>query len=355
MENQPQDICRNCQTPLPPPAKFCPACGQKNTDGRLTFGELLRQFSDHLLNLDARIFRTLKDLLFPGKLTVEYFSGRHIPYYHPVRLFVVAGAVLIAITSIVINENNVSQLNSIWENKKVRHLRHEEFLRLDSLREAVDSQFASPLVHVAFDTLMSQFSVGSKRSDADSTLITFDFTFGNSSKSNPAVNKMVAISDLMNMDERAIADKYDIKGFKSRLIFMQFIRIQKAADKLVFYLIGNMLWMMFIMMPMLAVVLKLLYVRRRFYYFEHLVFSFHTHTFVFHLFSLSLLVDNYADTTFTPFVFLLLAVYLVVAMKRFYGQGWLKTIVKFIIANFLYGIIFNVALLLTLIVSLVLF
>jgi len=157
------------------------------------------------------------------------------------------------------------------------------------------------------------------------------------------------------LDERAVADKYGIKGFKSRLIFMQFIRIQKAADKLVFYLIGNMLWMMFIMMPMLALVLKLLYVRRRFYYFEHLVFSFHTHTFVFLLFSLSLLVDKYATTTLTPFVFLVLAVYLVAAMKRFYGQGWFKTIVKFIIANLLYGIIFNVALLLTLIVSLVLF
>jgi uncharacterized protein DUF3667/zinc ribbon protein len=354
MENQPQDICRNCQTPLPPAAKFCPHCGQKNTDGRLTFGELMRQFFDHLLNLDARIFRTLKALAFPGKLTVEYFSGRHIPYYHPVRLFVVAGAVLIAVTSIVINEKQLSQINSIWETRKARHTRHGEFLRLDSLREAVDSQFAEPLVGVAFDTLVARYAMGEDLTDKDSMEISYELEFGNS-VGGRETSKEVAIKDMMDMPERAIADKYGIEGFWNRLLFIQNIRIQKAADKLVFYLIGNALWMMLIMMPMLAVVLKLLYVRRRFYYFEHLVFSFHTHTFVFLLFSLTLLIDKYAHTAISPFAFLALAIYLVMAMKQFYGQGWIKTIAKFLIANVSYMVIFFLALMLTLVVSLLLF
>lgn len=355
MENQPNDICRNCQQPLPPAAKFCPQCGQKNTDGRLTFGELMGQFFDHLLNLDARIFRTLKDLVFPGKLTVEYFRGRHIRYYHPVRLFIVAGAVFIAVISVVINENEISRVNAAWENQKARHIRHEELLRLDSLQETVDSAFARPSVSAAMDTLMERFHGGEDTFGEDSTAVIYDIVFGIDSLDNPKLSKKVAIKDLMNLDEEAIADKYDIKGFKNRLVFMQYIRIQKSAGKLVFYLIGNALWMMLIMMPMLALVLKLLYFRRPYYYFEHLVFSFHTHTFVFLLFGLTLLIDKYAHTTISPFVFLVAPVYLVMAMKRFYGQGWIKTIVKFLIANLTYSIIFNLALLLTLVVSLILF
>ncbi|TAK41726.1 MAG: DUF3667 domain-containing protein [Saprospiraceae bacterium] len=354
MENQPQDICRNCQTPLPPAAKFCPRCGQKNTDGRLTFGELLHEFSGSLLNLDLRIFRTLKALLFPGRLTVEYFKGRHIPYYHPVRLFLVAGALLIAITSIFINENQLSEINSIWETRKTRHVRHEEFLRLDSLRGALRSQFPEPQVGVAFDTLLEQYAKGEDLAGKDSIEIRYALQLGNASDGRKGSDE-VAIEDMMRMDEKGIADKYGIEGFWKRLIFMQNIRILKAADKLVFYLIGNVLWMMLIMMPMLAVLLKLLYIRRPFYYYEHLVFSFHTHAFVFLLISLTLLIDKYAGTAISPFAFFALPVYLVIAMKRFYGQGWLKTILKFLIAHTSYLFIFFLALLLTLVACLLLF
>jgi len=136
---------------------------------------------------------------------------------------------------------------------------------------------------------------------------------------------------------------------------MQNIRILKAADKLVFYLIGNTLWMMLIMMPMLALVLKLLYIRRKFYYFEHLVFSFHTHTFAFLLLALLLILNNFLPDWIFAWGTLGLAVYLYLAMKRFYGQSWMKTLVKFVLANFMYLFVASAALLITALASLVLF
>lgn len=82
---------------------------------------------------------------------------------------------------------------------------------------------------------------------------------------------------------------------------------------------------MFLMLPIFAALLALIYVRRRRVFVEHFIFSLHFHTVVFVGFLLVLVV---------PWDWLILVVwaafqvYLYLAMKRVYGQGWLKTLLK---------------------------
>ncbi|HEX7237589.1 MAG TPA: DUF3667 domain-containing protein [Gammaproteobacteria bacterium] len=85
-------VCPSCGQRLAG-ASYCSSCGEEVLDARkLT----LRYFVTHavlheLLNVDGKIWRTLKYLLFrPGFLALEYAAGRRRPYVGPVRVLLVA-------------------------------------------------------------------------------------------------------------------------------------------------------------------------------------------------------------------------------------------------------------------------
>src|SRR5262245_10964487 len=80
---------------------YCSHCGEEVLDARkLT----LRYFLTHtvlheILNVDGKIWRTLKFLLFrPGFLALEYAAGRRRPYVGPVRVLIVAAVVYVLAT-----------------------------------------------------------------------------------------------------------------------------------------------------------------------------------------------------------------------------------------------------------------
>ena len=87
--------CQNCTIENEVPFQYCPNCGQKNTDGRITFSGLWSEFKDAVFNIDSRTWRTLKSIFIPGKLTLEYFSGKHQQYIHPLRLLIVTSIIMI--------------------------------------------------------------------------------------------------------------------------------------------------------------------------------------------------------------------------------------------------------------------
>ena len=85
--------------------------------------------------------------------------------------------------------------------------------------------------------------------------------------------------------------------------------------------------------------MRLIYFRQHRLYVEHLVFVLHTHTFFFLLFGTIFAVDAVAQSLGTkipmlevPITWLIatgiVTFYNVLAYKRFYGQGWGKTLVK---------------------------
>lgn len=81
--------CLNCHYPTAEHDTFCPNCGQKNTDGKVSLHDLVHEFVHSIFHLDGKFFTTLRHLFIPGKLTVEFFSGHHKRYAHPVQLFIV--------------------------------------------------------------------------------------------------------------------------------------------------------------------------------------------------------------------------------------------------------------------------
>jgi len=85
--------CRNCGAELV--GEFCCACGQKRfVESDRRFGHLLHQFVTSATDIDGRVWRTVRALLFrPGLLSREYFEGRRARWISPVSLFLAVSVV----------------------------------------------------------------------------------------------------------------------------------------------------------------------------------------------------------------------------------------------------------------------
>lgn len=351
---QPTQHCRNCGFPLPEGARYCPQCSQKNHDGRLSFREMVSETIATIFNLDNRIFNTLKTLAVPGKLTVDYFAGKHVRYYHPVRLFLVAGALFIAALSVQIGDGPSQIMPKSYNEIKELHQKHQFYLQLDSLKKSVAATLNDRRAIAALDTLFSKLDSSYVTSANDSLTFAKSFihdgtkdtlynggNFNISLQESDQVN--IAVEDLDNMKEDSLLEAYGITGFMQKLLVRQQIKLQKKGDNFVFYLLGNVLWMMLFMMPMLALILKLIYFRRHYLYYEHLIFSFHVHSFQFLLLAFVIFIGGWLDTKLGPAMSIALITvcfYPLFAMKRFYGQGWIKTILKNILTGIIYLTIF---------------
>src|SRR3546814_1885376 len=108
--------CGNCGSPLL--GKYCHACGQPVTGMVRHFSTILGDFTDTILNWDARLPRTLWPLLArPAFLTREYFAGRRVRYVSPVRLFVTLAIVTFFVAQLMISfGGNVSFGNGAGAN-----------------------------------------------------------------------------------------------------------------------------------------------------------------------------------------------------------------------------------------------
>jgi hypothetical protein len=114
---------------------------------------------------------------------------------------------------------------------------------------------------------------------------------------------------------------------------------------------------LFFLLPAFALLLAVFYWRQRkkFYFVDHLVFSLSFHTFAFALLLMAAgLAQVLPGVLVAVVVAVALSVYLLLAMKRFYGQGWFWTSTKWFTIEFFYATSFIFPALITILVMAVL-
>jgi hypothetical protein len=140
-------------------------------------------------------------------------------------------------------------------------------------------------------------------------------------------------------------------GWLGRKINLRFIELNKKYENndkqflrdLLDKFIHSFPYLLFVSLPLYALFLKLLYIRRKhFYYVDHGIFLVHLYIFTFIV--LLILFGFYklseiTDWGWIGWVQAVLMIYGVIytlkAMRNFYNQGWMKTIIKFILLNIL--------------------
>jgi hypothetical protein len=145
----------------------------------------------------------------------------------------------------------------------------------------------------------------------------------------------------MPIDDALDSLKYE-KSFKNRFIYdrtklaHKVFKSKEDRDKFNNELLSYGSIALFIFLPFFTLFLKLFYIRKKFTYVDHLIFVFHTQTVFFMLLSILFLFSFFTEENHPEIFILLFLLYLFIAMKKFYQQGYFKTIVKFIMLNFIY-------------------
>jgi hypothetical protein len=97
---RPSEHCLNCGHVTT--TRFCPECGQENTNYRVSLGRLLGDLFEELFQLESRLWRTLWALVrHPGLLTREYNAGRRVRYTTPLRLYITTSFVFFFLAAVV--------------------------------------------------------------------------------------------------------------------------------------------------------------------------------------------------------------------------------------------------------------
>jgi len=325
--NSASKICRNCQAGMPEAARYCPACSQKYTTGRVSLRDFMADFFNDFLNVDAKLPKTFLALFIPGKLTIEFFKGKHKSYASPLRLFFITGVLLFAYLSIQMKSVEIEDDNFLNLNQDVSWLNLQDNLKAAKIK--TDSIF--PKSVAVTDSLIAIMA-----SDVGIVKDSVDFEENFEGFDLPKIAKR----DLLNDSPDEIIKKYGKEwGFWQKIAFKQALKLGQGLRGIIEYFISHSSLTILFMMPFLAILLKLLYLRRNYYYVEHLIFAFHYHAYVFLVILFLSALGGFLHPVILALFIVSIFVYLFIAMKRVYQQGIFKTLIKYFTLLFGYMVI----------------
>lgn len=329
---QPLDYCLNCNNELAETDAYCSSCGQRTRESRISFWNLISEFFRTVLNIDSKFFKSLRYLFFPSRLPREYMSGKRLSFINPPRFFFVSLIIHFGLLTIVTKNTDIG-INGI------------ESTIIDEIRK--DADHAE--LHAVYDSLILNYPLANS-SDSDSLkeklLGTFvDPKLDSVSEFTLNIGRMdfgakFAKYDLINLNSDEFADKYSDDNFFDRIFVRQVHRSVNDTKGAIRFLIGNFLWVVVLLAFFTALFLKVLYIRRPYFMVDHLVMSLFIYSFLlltlsgYYLFEFILFEGDGHNSAFGIIALIAIPLYGLISMKRYYQQGWIKTILKFLMLGF---------------------
>lgn len=325
--------CLNCGTVVH--GRFCHVCGQENVVPKESFSKLVLHFFYDITHFDSKFFDTLRYLLFrPGFLAGEYARGRRARYLNPIRMYVFTSAVFFLIFFAITRGDDVvritddeplttAQRDSALLDFRERLAKDPRQVQLDRAIAmlADSSEVITPSRLLPYSSDYVFVSTWGGRYDSKEEYDSIQQTL-------PASKRDGWLKRLWNKRALTLNKKYrnDVKGSMS-----------KMGD----VLLHQLPYLLFLSLPFFALILKLLYVKRKqFYYADHGIFSVYHYIFSFILLLVIFLLQLLQDRTgwgiwgaMITITSILWPVHLFFAMKRFYAQGYGKTLLKFVLLN----------------------
>jgi hypothetical protein len=330
-----ENDCLNCGTIVQ--GRYCHVCGQENVVPKESFWHMVTHFFYDVTHFDSNFFHTVHHLLFkPGFLSKEYTAGRRVSYLHPIRMYVFTSAVFFLLFFSAFNKNNTSKtnLNDPLSRKEraiyIKDLKRD--LRKDS--SAIRLKDAMQLLN---DTTRPVTRNELMETGVLDQFVSFS---GEKYKSRHEYDSV----------QKALGSKERDSWLRRRMVYKEIDINEKirenpneALEKFSESLLHRLPYMLFISLPLFALILKLVYIRRKqFYFSDHGVFTIHLYVFSFLQLIAVFAVGKLQDVTHIDeldfvvlILFLLLFFYLYKAMRNFYGQGRIKTFIKFLLVALL--------------------
>lgn len=325
--------CLNCRHVVD--QKFCPNCGQENTDSRKTFHHLFIHFFEDLTHYENAFWRTIKNLLFkPSSLTKEYLSGKRLSYLAPVRLYIfISFITFLLIAMFPVHVNDQVHKSSKSESVKEQTSSHKNSLEEDeNVKAVLNSKSISEENKKAIKEILNHPKT------TDDSLINLGYK---------SVNQIDSIQKYGSKSEKLSDFSYWINR-KVQLIKDKNTG-REVLDKFIESFIHNLPKVLFIIMPFFAFFLWIFHNKKRWYYFDHGIFTLHYFSFLLLIFLILFSLDKIATSLNNSFISFIIDCstflgvlwafyYFFPAHHRFYGESrilsFTKSIVLFFINSF---------------------
>ena len=396
--------CLNCGHPLELSDRYCPYCSQANSTKHLSVRDFVEEFLAEIVNLDTRLFKTLFTMIrWPGKISLDFIDGKRKSYANPFRLLLSVGIIYFLMISFSGDFERFDRQGDSTSNllNKIPDLnlsinpddstRQEILSRLDSTQlrnldslglkdlEGLNLEVLDSLRKKGLDTLNTRVLDSLTLEGLDSPTFEAIDSLGlrEGLKATKFQNDSLIMADPRAYLEGIQVDSWLGRTLKKSQFFLTLIEqdsiytfeqaVEKydlpptTANSLAFGIadssdhlarqpgsflqefISTVPFAIFFFLPFFTIVLWLIYIRKKYTYTDNLVFSFHTQSFFFILLIGSFILDwifGWRTIGITIFIF---SIYLFLSMKRFYGQGWFKTTIKYLFLNTVFVILASIA------------
>ncbi len=337
--NKQYNTCKNCEENFEEGFEFCPHCGQKAKD-ELTIGILFYNTISNYFSFDARFFKSFFPLLFkPGYLASRFIEGKRLLYLHPAQLYLFVSVVFFFLLTTLVVRDQVQVIDTalkktlekplVSDSVKIKTQQVLDSVKLDSILAPLKEEGIEGIGKTQINALDSIIKDQTKNSRDIKPTFDFDINKVDSLIAANATNE--AIYKAMGMSEDA--------GFFTRKYYEQGLKFykQRNGGQILQAAYDTIPISLFILLPIFALILKLMFYKRGTYA-HHLVFSFYFFSFLFTVFSVILIVNFIWDVPDWIDWLLVMSTYfyLLIAIKRFYKQGWFLSFFKSGVASFIY-------------------
>lgn len=377
--------CDNCETPLV--GAYCHICGQHAHNPLRSFAHAVEDVFESFWHLDGRIFRTLRDLLFPGRLAANYLGGQRVAYLPPLRLFVILSLLTFFIGKLTLHIDiapapqatpgataaaAAARATTKATTAATTAARPSGSVQVDT--SAIEAATTPEAVLKARDAQLADMNEARKipvigsfvdvyTQEAEAQLLASARKRMQAIGATPAQVAAAGDASTARLGKQPPAIPDPSGGALSSWWQGKLDRMQRNADDIrkdpntiVPLFLGALPGALFILVPLFALCLKLLYLGSGRGYLEHLVVALYSHCFMLAALLLTFLLVGLQSIAGLPAWIAVLAalaasldlgvavpVYLLLMQKRVYAEGWPLTLLKYFVVGTIYSALLGIA------------
>jgi len=316
----------------------------------MSVGALARHFVYDIFHFDGKFFETLRYLLFkPGFVPREYISGKRERYLEPVRMYLFTSAVFFLILFSLTHTDVLKITGGSIMTRSDR-------LILSSRLYAQNRNLDDSVLHKKMDFLLDTSYMIVLKDQNDTTASDSSFLINYDGKTYWMEPRHVTIKEINTGNSWMGRKFHEVKSKYEKKYGTDYGSMGKDISNSFIHKVPHIL---FVSLPFFALFLKLLYIRRKnYFYSDHAIFTLYHYIFTFIMLLLFFLIneinsniDSWVLQTLALIFFFIPGIYLFVAMKKFYRQGFGKTLLKYILLNVLALIILIMLMLIFILLS----
>ena len=366
--------CLNCGNTRP--SRFCAQCGQNDRNYVRGLATVGWEFCREAFEVDSRLLQTLKLLLLkPGSLTSEFSRNRRARYMSPIRLYLFTSFLFVLVLSFAMPDSFEEGLvgtgadpeesspegevvpganlqvsgPTTLSDAELRAMKAAlgpaQSRKLDDILGRPDDHVSKRAVIALAGLVSPAAQTPAVRTESDSVgpgslevLMRPDSAGSAPQEDADSEDSLpTAPEEPASPEQPDAPDEPGRPNLLVRMFLGSMIDLLHDPEVFVQRVIGNLPIAMFFLLPFLALALSVCYARKKRFFVEHLVFGMHNQTFSFLCLAAALLTSaGPIGRWFLLFFTVVPQLYYLIALRCFYRDGWIRTLIKGSIVWWLY-------------------